>query len=148
MWTDALLAYLHFFAIFGTFSLLAAELVLCRPGIRGDALHRLRKLDGAYGGLAALLLVSGLLRLFFGAKGSAFYLGNPVFHAKITLFVAVGLLSIAPTLRFGRWSKAALRTPDEAPDAAAVGAVRRMIHIELTLLALIPLLAVLMARGI
>jgi len=148
MWTDALLAYLHFFAIFGTFSLLAAELVLCRPGIRGDALHRLRKLDGAYGGLAALLLVSGLLRLFFGAKGSAFYLGNPVFHAKITLFVAVGLLSIAPTLRFGRWSKAALRAPDEAPDTAAVGAVRRMIHIELTLLALIPLLAVLMARGI
>jgi putative membrane protein len=148
MWKDALLAYLHFFAIFGTFSALSAELVMCRPGIRGDALHRLRKLDGAYGGLAALLLVSGLLRLFFGAKGSAFYLGNPVFYAKVAVFAVVGLLSIPPTMRFGRWSKAALRSPDAAPDAAEVAAVRRTIHIELTLLALIPLLATLMARGI
>ena len=148
MWKDALLAYLHFFAIFGTFSALSAQLVMCRTGIRGDALHRLRRIDAVYGGLAVLLIVSGVLRLFYGAKGSAFYLSNPVFHAKVTLFVAVGLLSIAPTLRFARWSKAALRTPDATPDAAAIGAVRRMIHIELTLLAAIPLLAALMARGI
>ena len=148
MWKDALLAYLHYVAIIGTVAALAAELVLCRPGIRGDALHRLRKLDGAYGGLATLLLVSGLLRLFYGAKGSAFYLGNPVFYAKLALFAAIGLLSIPPTLRFARWSKAALRAADAAPDATAVGAVRRLIHLELTLLAAIPLLAALMARGL
>jgi putative membrane protein len=145
--TDALLAYLHFVAILGTVSFLVVEVVLCRPGLGSELAHRLKRVDAAYATFAVLALVTGLLRLFWGAKGSAFYTPNPVFHAKMTVYVAVALLSILPTVRFIGWSKAALAT-GRGPDDAAVHAVRRFIVAELVLVALLPLLAVLMARGV
>lgn len=144
---DALLAYLHFVAIFGTVSFLVVEAVLCRPGLGGELAHRLKRVDMAYAAFAVLALVTGLLRLFRGAKGSAFYLPNPMFHAKMTVYVAVALLSILPTLRFFGWSKAALAM-GRGPDDAAVHAVRRFIVAELVLVALLPLLATLMSRGV
>lgn len=145
---DSLLAYAHFVALIGTASLLVAELLLARPTLRADALHRLRMVDGLYGGFAVLTLVTGGLRVFMGLKGSAYYLSNPVFHAKFTLFVLVGLVSILPTLRFLQWSKAAKADVAFTPPADAVQRVRRWLLIELHLLALIPLAATLMAHGI
>ena len=145
--TDALLAYLHFIAIIGTVSFLMVEAVLCRPGLGSELAHRLRRVDAAYALFAVLALVTGLLRLFWGAKGSAFYTGNPVFHAKMTVYVAVALLSILPTVRFIGWSKAAQAT-GRGPDDAAVRSVRRFLMAELALVALLPLLAALMARGV
>ncbi|HET7864491.1 MAG TPA: DUF2214 family protein [Burkholderiaceae bacterium] len=145
--TDALLAYFHFVAIIGTVSFLVAEAVLCRPGLDGALAHRLKRVDVAYAGFAVVALATGLLRLFWGAKGSGFYTHNPVFHAKMTVYVAVALLSIVPTVRFVKWSKAALAT-GRGPDDAAVQAVRRFIAAELALVALLPLLAALMARGV
>lgn len=145
--TDALLAYLHFIAIMGTVSFLVVEAVLCRPGLRSELAHRLRRVDAAYALFAVLALVTGLLRLFWGAKGSAFYTGNPVFHAKMTVYVAVALLSILPTVRFIGWSRAAQAT-GRGPDDAAVRSVRRFLMAELALVALLPLLAALMARGV
>lgn len=145
--TDALLAYLHFIAIIGTVSFLVVEAVLCRPGLGSELAHRLRRVDAAYATFAVLALVTGLLRLFWGAKGSAFYTGNPVFHAKMTVYVAVALLSILPTVRFIGWSKAAQAT-GRGPGDAAVQSVRRFLMAELALVALLPLLATLMARGV
>jgi putative membrane protein len=145
--TDALLAYFHFIALIGTVSFLVVEAVLCRPGLGSELAHRLRRVDTAYAMCAVLALVTGLLRLFWGAKGSAFYTGNPVFHAKMTVYVAVALLSILPTVRFIGWSKAAQAT-GRGPDDAAVQSVRRILVAELVLVALLPLLATLMARGV
>lgn len=145
--TDALLAYLHFIAIIGTVSFLVVEAVLCRPGLGSELAHRLRRVDAAYAMFAVLALATGLLRLFWGAKGSAFFTGNPVFHAKMTVYVAVALLSILPTVRFIGWSKAAQAT-GRGPDDAAVRSVRRVLMAELALAALLPLLAALMARGV
>jgi putative membrane protein len=144
---DIALAYLHFVALIGTVSLLVAELLLCRPGIAGDALHRLKRVDVAYAAFAVATLATGAMRVAWGAKGSAFYLGNPVFHAKVGLFVLVGLLSIVPTIRFIRWSKAALAS-GAAPGIDAVATARRWLHAEAALLAVLPLLAATMARGI
>jgi putative membrane protein len=148
MWTDAWLAYFHFFALIGTVSLLVAEALLCRPGMGGEALHRLQRVDIAYAVFAGLALASGVLRVLWGAKGSSFYLSNPVFHAKVGLFVLVGLLSIMPTVRFIVWSKAARQSANHVPPPAAVQTVRRFILAQLAGVAALPLLAVLMARGI
>jgi len=142
------LAYLHFIALIGTASLLTAEAVVCRPGIQGDALHRLKRLDVAYASFAGATLLTGAMRLFWGAKGSHYYLINPVFHTKFGLFVLVGLLSILPTVRFIQWSKAAQTRPDQAPTAEAVAKVRGWLKLELLLLASIPLFATLMAHGV
>jgi putative membrane protein len=101
------------------------------------------RLDGAYGALAGGVLVAGFVRAAYGAKGMAYYAGNPVFWAKIGVFVVIGLLSIAPTLQILRWRKAGT-----LPDAAALRGLRRWIAAEASLLPLIPILAVVMARGI
>jgi putative membrane protein len=87
-------------------------------------------------------------RVFFGAKGVGFYAGNPVFWTKVALFVAVALVSIKPTIAFARWRRAARDAADYAVPPAAAHSARRLVLVELHLLALLPLAAVLMARGI
>lgn len=148
MTSDALLAYFHFASLIGLAALLAAELALAAQPPSAGGLHQLRSLDGLYGLFAMLTLGSGVARVVWGAKGYAFYLGNPVFHLKVTLFVVVGLLSIYPTLKFLRWSKAARADGNALPDQRSVGKVRKVITLQLAILALIPFAATLMARGI
>lgn len=148
MWTDAILAYLHYAAIFTLLWFLAKEWTLLRAGAANVDVERIAASDAWFGIAAALVLVTGALRAAFGAKGWAFYAHNPAFHAKVTLFVIVGLVSIAPTLQFLRWRKArradaAFRVPDAEWSRA-----RRFLMIELHLIALIPLLAVVMSRGL
>ena len=65
----------------------------------------------------------------------------------MTLFVVIGLISIAPTVRFLRWRKA-LRATGALPSEAEVKSTRRLVMVEAHLLALIPLLAVFLARGV
>jgi putative membrane protein len=141
------LAYLHFIAIIGTASLLTTEAVLCRPGIQGDFLHRLKFVDIAYFSFAIAALLTGAMRLFWGAKGRDFYLTNPIFHAKFSLFILVALLSILPTVRFIQWSRSAHSDARYAPAAAAVARVRGFLLLELMVLAAIPLLATLLGHG-
>jgi len=86
--------------------------------------------------------------VFFGAKGVDFYAGNPAFWTKLALFLAVGIVSIKPTIAFIRWRRAARDAAGySVPDAEVRGA-RRLVLVELHLLALLPLAAVLMARGL
>jgi putative membrane protein len=144
---EPLLAYVHYLSIIVLGAFLTAELLVCRPGLGPEQVRLLPRLDMVFFAGALLALVTGLLRLFFYAKGVGFYLPNPAFHAKITLYVVVAGVSIVPTLRFIRW-KRALDAGGPPPSRQAVARVRRLIHLELGLFALIPLMAVLMARGI
>lgn len=148
VWLDALLAYTHFISIIATVSTVMAEAVLCRPGLTLPWAQRLGRVDLLYLVTAALALTTGLLRLFFGIKGSAFYFGNPVFWVKISLFIAVGLISIIPTLRFIRWTKRLNANSSTVIEEDEITATARIIYIELALLALIPLMGALMARGL
>ena len=146
--TDALLAYAHFLFIILTAGMLTAELLLCRGPLDAEQARRLARLDLMYFACAMLVLASGLARLFLGAKGSAFYLGNPVFHIKMGLFILLGVLSIPPTLRFIRWKKQLAAAPGTSIGADEVKRAARFVHLELGLLMLIPFFATLMARGI
>jgi len=141
------LAYLHYLAILFLAACLTVELVLCRPGLGAAQIGVLSRIDGLFFLAALGALATGLVRLFWYAKGLAFYLPNPAFHTKLALYVVIAVLSIRPTLRFLRW-KRTVGQGGAPPAEAEVRAVRRIIHIELALLALMPLMAVLMARGI
>jgi putative membrane protein len=145
---DATLAYLHFAVILAVAGFLVAEAMLLRGDLGPRDVAALSRTDVWYFNLAGLALATGLARLFFGAKGVGFYSGNPFFWTKLALFLAVGLLSIKPTLAFLRWRRAARGATAYAVPAAEVASVRRFVLIELHLLALLPLAAVLMARGI
>ena len=144
---EPLLAYLHYLSIVLTGGFLIAEMIVCRPGMTEEQRRRLPVIDVVFFVSALVALATGLLRLFFYAKGLGFYLDNPFFWAKMALYVAVAALSIKPTLTFGRW-KRAIAAGIGGPAAEEVAGVRRVLHIELGLFALMPLMAVLMARGI
>lgn len=147
-WLDVTLAYVHFVSIIFVSSTLVVEAFLCRPGLTPVWVQRLVRVDVLYLVAAVLALASGLLRLFFGLKGTAFYTGNPVFWTKIGLFIAVGLISIIPTIRFIRWNRAMSAGELEIVDDKETLGTVRIIYVELVLLALIPLMAVLMSRGL
>lgn len=148
MIVDALLAYLHFTAIFLLFAFLTAQAMVLRNAPDEAIVKLIGRIDLWYMGSAVATLLSGLARLAWGAKGASFYLSNPAFHAKMFIFVVVALLSIVPTRLFLRWARQVkaggnmVIAPDETKRA------RRFVMIELHIAALLPLLAVMMARGI
>jgi len=148
MWLDAFLAYLHFAAIFGLVGFMAAELVFVRGALDASAVRRLTKIDVAYFLSAMVVLVTGGLRMALGAKGPDFYLNAWPFYVKFGLFIAVGVISIQPTLMYIRWKRsfehdAAWSVPDH--DRARA---RRLILVQVHLAAMIPVFAVVMSRGL
>ena len=148
MWTDAILAYLHFGAIFTLIWFLAKEWTLLRAGAASVDVERIAAADAGFGIAAGIVLITGALRAVYGVKGWAFYAHDPAFHVKVGLFVIVGLISIAPTLRFLRWRKARRQDASFRIPQAEWISVRRLVMIELHLIALIPFAAVIMSRGL
>ncbi|HTM78039.1 MAG TPA: DUF2214 family protein, partial [Devosia sp.] len=102
---DLVLAILHHLAVFTLVGIIAAEFVLLRPGIAGSRLGLLASTDRLYGIAATLVIVIGVLRVLFGAKGWEVYVASPSFWAKMLAFLAVGLLSIQPTRALLGWAK-------------------------------------------
>lgn len=141
---DLLLAVLHHLLVFSLAGLLAAELVLVRPGLGGAGLNLLGRIDGAYGGLAMAVIVVGVLRVLFGIKGWEYYVSNHAFWGKMAAFVIVGLLSIRPTMRILAWRRSGAQT---VPDSEIL-AVRSWVRGEIFFLAVVIFFAAAMARGI
>ena len=77
-----------------------------------------------------------------------YYLHNPFFHLKLSLFVLVGLLSIYPTVRFMRWQPE-LRA-GRAPQVtnAQHKLIARCLSVQMLVLAVLVLSASLMAHGV
>ncbi|HET7402065.1 MAG TPA: DUF2214 family protein, partial [Usitatibacter sp.] len=105
LWLDAVLAYLHFTAVFVLFAFLSIELVLLKGELGPAVIRQLGRMDLWYFGAAILVLVTGFSRLVFGAKGPEFYLGSWPVYVKIGLFVLVAVMSVVPTLRFILWRR-------------------------------------------
>jgi putative membrane protein len=137
---NAFMAFLHHLAAFTLVAALVVEFVVIRDELNTRTARRLARADMLLGISAGVLLVVGLLRVFYFEKGAAFYFHNAAFIAKLVLFVLVALLSIYPTLKFLSWKKGL--------DPASVPAIRRILHLELAGVVLILLFAALMARGI
>ncbi len=148
MITDALLAYFHFSAIFLLFAFLTVEAMVLRNPLDAAAVRLIARVDMWYFAAAILAVASGVMRMFWGAKGIAFYTANPMFQIKAGLVIAIGILSFPPTMQFMRWSRKLLENPAFLPQDVERLRVRRMVMIALHIAALLPLFAVLMARGI
>ena len=145
--TDLILAIAHHLLVFSLAGILGAELVLLRPAISRERLDQLGRIDLAYGAVAGLIIVVGILRVFFGFKGPEAYLPNWTFWAKMAAFSVCGLLSIQPTIAILRWRRAAALTPDFQLPADGVAQSRRFLWAEAAVFVLIPIFAAAMARG-
>jgi putative membrane protein len=88
------------------------------------------------------------VRVFHTEKGSEYYFESGAFLLKLTLFVIVGLLSIYPTREFLRWRPTLREGRVPQIEDGKRRKIRMFIHLELTLIAVIILLAIMMARGL
>ncbi len=146
--SHAIAAYLHYLSIFALFALLSIEHVLLKPDPTLAQARSLIRVDLWFGIVAGTVLLTGLARALWFAKGPDYYLHNGFFHAKVALFVLIGLMSIVPTVRFLGWRPAVKAGVAPTVSAASVRQMIMIIRLELALLVLVPLPATLMARGL
>lgn len=143
-----LLSAFHFLLAFALVAILAAQAALIRPGMTPAGLRLAAYLDRGYGATAVMLVGFGLARVFFGEKGSHFYLANPAFWIKMILFATVAVLSIAPTVQMIRWLRLARLQTGFLPPDDQIGRVQRWLLAEGIVLLAIPIAAAAMARGV
>ncbi|MEG0920708.1 MAG: DUF2214 family protein [Comamonas sp.] len=147
MTMEAFLACIHLLALLTMVVFLSSEASLCRnEWMNAAVVQRLARLDRIYGIAALAVLATGLARLFLGAKGVTWYVGQPLFHLKMTLFVIGMLLSFKPTAVFRRWLRQ-LRDNGALPAAAEVQSTRKWIMWQAHLIPVIAAVAVFYARG-
>ena len=142
------LAALHLLA-FG----IALAAVFARAGalrrLTGTSPAELRQVfvwDNLWGISAGVLLITGGLRAFGGfEKGADYYLHQPLFHLKLTLFVIILLLELSPMITLIKWRIAQKKgTPIDIGRARLFA---RISHIEALLIMLMVIAASGMARG-
>jgi putative membrane protein len=138
-----ILACAHHIAVFSLVGIFAAEFTLIRPGLTPAQLPGLSRIDAAYGGIATLVIIVGIVRVWLGTGDPSYYLGNWAFWAKMAAFTLMGILTIPPTLAIRRWLKAG----DIAPSTAEIVSARRYVHLQAVALLFIPIFAAAMARG-
>ena len=140
-------AFLHHLAAFVLVAALAIEFLLIREEITLTNAKRLMLVDGIFGMSAGVLLVVGLLRVFFFEKGYEYYFTSHAFLSKFALFIIVGIASAIPTIEFMRWRKAVKAGQAPSVDAKKIRTIRKIIHWELAGIVFILLFAAMMARG-
>jgi len=145
---DAGLAWLHFIFAFILVGAICAELFILRLDIGEKVARLLLRVDLFYGGSAAGIILVGVLRVIFGAKGWEYYLAQPFFWVKMGLFAVIGVLSIIPTRFFRRWVKYYNQEWTFTPPEDEVRRVRHYVNLQVHLIAVLLVCASLMARGI
>jgi putative membrane protein len=147
MYSSAAMAFLHHLAAFTVVGALVAEVMLFKPPLTVVQARRLQRTDGVFGIAASVLLIVGLLRVFFFEKGPSYYFADAFFLTKLSAFIVAALISIYPTVMFLSWSKALKQ--GIAPDISAekVRRARMCLMWELTAIVVILFCAPLMARG-
>jgi putative membrane protein len=144
---STLFAFLHHVAAFTLVSALAVEFILIGQEFSLATARRLVIADAVLGAAAGILLVVGLLRVFFFEKGVDYYFHSHAFMTKFSVFIAVALLSIVPTLEFLSWRKTLKAGHLPSPSARKLRFIRKIIHGELAAIIIILLCAAIMARG-
>lgn len=147
MTLEAVLAALHLLAMLTAVVFLSSQAALCRSEwLNAAVVERLARLATLSAFLLLFLVLTGLARTFWGVKGVSWYASQPLFHAKATLVLLVGLLSVPSTRQFWAW-RAALRAGGALPSPEVVLRARRWVMRQAHALPVIAVLAVFWARG-
>jgi putative membrane protein len=109
-------------------------------------LRRVLYADSWWGIAAILWIGTGLVRAFGGfEKGSAYYLHNHLFWAKMGLLAAILLLELHPMITLIRWRTQLAR--GHQPDTTAAPRLARVSFLQAAIVILMVLAATGMARG-
>ena len=137
-----LVRLLHFAAIFTFAGALVIENMAIKPQVTGEDARNLAKVDAVSGVSAIFVLIFGLALWLWVGKPSEFYSSNPIFHAKLGLFTLMVVFAIAPTIFYNKHSK----SEEEVIEVPQL--LRLLLRFQLILLVVIPVMALLIARGI
>jgi putative membrane protein len=148
MFNAALIAFGHYLAFFGLTAALVLQIALLTDSPTFEIAKRIQRADRAYGLMAVLVLVMGLLRVFYFEKGADYYFGNTYFIIKLSLFVVVGLISAYPTITYLRWNKTIKMGSAPELPVDSVLKLRRALHYQLIGVMGILFCASMMAQGI
>jgi putative membrane protein len=148
MLTHWFLAAVHLLALaLGFWAVLVRGTALRRLADGGAEVRSVLVADNIWGISAVVLLISGGMRAFGGyEKGTDYYLHQPLFHLKMTLFVLILLLEIAPMVTLIKWRIALARKV--AIDSGRAKLFARISHMEALLVLLVVVAATGMARGV
>jgi putative membrane protein len=144
---STLFAFLHHLCAFTLVSAVAIEFTLIRQELTLSSARRLQVTDMVLGIAAGALFIVGLLRVFYFEKGADYYFHSHAFMAKFSIFIAIGLLSIVPTVEFLSWRSAVSAGQVPAVSAKKLRLITAVIHGELLSIVIILLCAAIMARG-
>lgn len=140
-------AALHHLAVLTLFGCALVSIRQLRPPLNLHTARLLRTTDMLNGIAATLVLIVGLVRVFYFEKGSAYYFHNGPFLAKLAFYGIASIVSLVPTLEFYRW-----RVPLKnglLPDLSLqkIAALRAVAYLQLACLAAMAACASLAARG-
>lgn len=144
----ALVAYGHFVSLAGVVATLVAERLTIKPNMTPEEEDFLAAADIGYGIFGALIAYTGYLRAAQYEKGFDFYSHEPLFWLKIAFVGIWGASSFFNTVTIVRRA-VDKRNGKFVPMGEKLA--KRMIQIcnaELVAVAIIPLTATLMARGV
>lgn len=139
---EIIVRYMHFIGIIVLASALVSEHLLISGSMPRSSFRKVLVLDRICGIAVVVVLIAGFLLWTKVGKPAEFYSSNPIFHTKITLFIVIGILAIAPAVYFQRNKKG---------DSETVAIPKYVIHLQRTqilVLLLLPFLAVLVSRGV
>ncbi len=141
-------ASVHYLGILVLFGCVYGMLLFWRTQINEYNFRTLLWLHVAYWVSLLVVLASGLARAGWTEKGMAFYMANPWFHAKVTVFVLIIFLSLYPLKLMRAWRKTAEgdTVPPVTPELQKT--LRRTLVAEIHLISLMPIFGALMARGV
>jgi putative membrane protein len=141
MFSEILVRYVHFAGFIVIFGILTVEHVLLKGELTPAQLRRISLYDLAYGIAAVVALSAGLMLVYTVGKPSAFYTANPVFWTKLGIFIIVASISIIPTVFL-------LKNRQTSESVQVPRKIILALRWELSLLAAMPLLGAMMARGV
>ena len=145
MLVSALLSAVHLLTLgLGLGAVFMRGRALARP-LDDAGWQRLLAADNLWGIAAGLWIASGLGRVFFGGKESAFYWRNGFFWVKLALFGLVFALELMPMMTFIGVRSA--RKRNATLPRFPVETYRRINSAQLVLVVTIVFVATFMARG-
>ncbi|WP_115717479.1 DUF2214 family protein [Gallaecimonas mangrovi] len=139
---DIFIRYLHFLGIMVIMATLVTEHLLLGKTVDQAQLKTLARVHLVYWLGVLVVLVAGLLLWLVVGKPATFYTTNGFFHAKLTLFVLMAIMGMAPG---GFYAKA-----KKSQDSSVVVSkgVMMVLRTQLLLMLILPLLGCLIARGV
>ncbi|NOX48502.1 MAG: DUF2214 family protein [Chlorobi bacterium] len=139
--------YTHILGIMFLMGSLFSEYMIAKIKTNGDSIRMLSIANSIFLISLVIVLVSGLFRWFMFGKGSDFYMTNPFFHTKLTLYVILAVIAFLPGRKINKWKRQFNESGSAQIGEKDLKSLFLIFRIEFVLLLIIPLLAVLVTRG-